>query len=72
MGSGVRGYRRPFGQDGAPDVTNVETDVLRNCLVLENFDGFSYSSGVPPIDTGDEFCLLPLDEMICFVRVFDD
>ena len=71
----VLGYRRPIGlgcEDGAPDVTNVETYVLGNCVVFDDFDGFSDAAGVPVFDAGDQFGLAPVDLVVFSVGVFDN
>ena len=65
LGSGVRGYRRPIGQDGAPIVTNEEADISRDCLVLEDLNGFAYTTRVSLFDDGYELSLLPLGDVIC-------
>ena len=72
LGVSVRGCRRPIGQDGAPDVADAKTNVLGDCLVLDDPNGHMYTSRAPLLSAGDELCLLPLDDVIRFMGVFDD
>ena len=46
-----RGYRRSIGrEEGEPDVTDVEADVLRYGVVFVDLDGFSDASWVSCLD----------------------
>ena len=47
LGVSVRGYRRSIERDGVPDLTNAETNVSGNCLVLDDLNGVAYTSRVP-------------------------
>ena len=40
-------------EDWVPDVVELKSCVLGNCVVAVDFDGFSNSSGVPVLDVGE-------------------
>ena len=54
-----------------PDIADVEADVLGNCVMLDDFHGFSDAAGIPSFDAGDEFSLAPVDLMVFSVGVLD-
>ena len=68
--------RGPIGQgltkDGAPNVTDVEADILRDCVVFDDFYSFPDAAGVPVFDACDEFGLAPVDLMVFGVGVLDN
>ena len=72
VGGVVLGYRGPIRQERSPNVTDVDTDVLRNGVVLVDLDGLSHPTGMPSLNAGNEFGSTPLDDMIVVMRVFDD
>ena len=50
-----------------PDAADVEANVLRNGVMLVNFDGFADSSWIQFIDRNDEISCLPVDDVILAV-----
>ena len=65
-----RGYRRSIGrEEGEPDVTNVEADVLGYGVMLMNLNGLS---DVPCLDWSDDFCCFPVNLVVSDVGMFDD
>ena len=71
----VLGYRVPIGlgcKDGAPDVTDVDADILWYCVVSEDLDGLSDAAGIPVFNAGDELGLVPVDLVVFGAGLFDD
>ena len=79
LGFGYRGPYCPSGEDGglgcwqwAPNIAELESYVLRDGVVREDFDCFPDSSWVPMLDGADELRIVPFDAVVCCVCVFDD
>ena len=51
-------------QQWAPDIADLESDVLWDGVVPEDFNRFPDSSWVPMLDGGDEFCVVPFDAVV--------
>ena len=71
-GLDVLGYRRLGCEDGAPDVTDVDTNVSGDCVVPEDFNSFSDAAGVPVFNAGDEFGLVQVYLVVLCLGVFDN
>ena len=55
-----------------PNVADLETIFLGDCVVSVYLDGFTDSPPVPVGDRSYEFGAAPVDRMISFNRVLDD
>ena len=71
LGFGYRGPYCPSGDSGglgyqqwAPDIADLESNVLWDGVVPEDFNRFPDSSWVPMLDGGDEFCVVPFDAVV--------
>ena len=53
-----------------PDVADVKPDVLWNCVMSKDLDGFAASPREPVLDGGDELGRLPVDVVVGDVGVF--
>ena len=56
----------------APDITHEYKDGSGDCLVFDDFDGYSNTAWMSEFEDGDEFVLPPQDDVVCCVRMFDN